>query len=385
MKQIMNQTAPSVPRAFFGIRTLRQCGGGLHKASRFAPVLAAAGLAACGAGAERSEDSGPAVSRAPEAGERFLANLRQLTFGGQNAEAYFSADGTQLIFQRQESDTTCDQQYIINVDGTGMRRVSSGLGRTTCGYFYQSDERILYSSTFHVDERCPPPPDYSRGYVWPVNEFDIYSSLPDGSDLQRLTETPGYDAEAMLSPDGWTIVFFFNDTATTEIYTMNVDGTNVRRLTTTLGYDGGPFFSADGSMIVYRSWHPETPETAADYRSLLAENLVRPSRMEIWVMNADGSNQRQITDLGGANFAPFFLPDGRRIIFASNHEEPTSRNFDLYMINLDGSGLVPVTTSGEFDGFPMFSPDGTKLAFASNRHGSVAGETNLFIAEWVEP
>ncbi len=382
MKHIMHQTVCCVPGALFGTRTLGRRGFQRH--SRLASVLAAVSLAACGAG-ERPEDSGPAVSRAPEAGERFFANLQQLTFGGQNAEAYFSADGTQLIFQRQESDSTCDQQYTINIDGTGMRRVSSGLGRTTCGYFYESDERILYSSTFHVDDKCPPPPDYSRGYVWPVYEFDIYSSLPDGSDLQPLTETPGYDAEATLSPDGSTIVFTSTRDGDLDIYTMNVDGTNVRRLTTTLGYDGGPFFSPDGSMIVYRTWHPQTREDAADYQALLAEKLVRPSRMEIWVMNADGSNQRQVTDLGGANFAPFFHPDGRRILFASNHEEPTSRNFDLYMINVDGSDLVQVTTSGEFDGFPMFSPDGTKLAFASNRHGSVAGETNLFIAGWVEP
>ena len=341
-----------------------------------------AALAACGGAAES-----PALDHAPEAGEEFFTNVKQLTFGGQNAEAYFSPDGKQLIFQRTESDTTCDQQYIISVDGSGLELASSGLGRTTCGFFHSGGERILYSSTYHVDEQCPPSPDFSMGYVWPVYDFDIYTSAPDGSGLERLFGTPGYDAEATLSPDGETVVFTSTVDGDLDIYTMDVDGSNVRRLTDTPGYDGGPFFSPDGSMIVYRSWHPETPEELADYQRLLAQDLVRPSRMEIWLMNADGSDQRRITDLGKANFAPFFHPDGQRIIFATNHADPEqpARNFDLYIVNLDGTGLARVTNHPDFDGFQMFSPDGSKLVFASNRYGSVPGETNIFIADWVEP
>ena len=341
-------------------------------------------LTVCAACAPRGE-APQATPRAPESGERFFSGLRQITFGGQNAEAYFSRGGTQLIFQRQETDSTCDQQYIINLDGTGFRRVSNGLGRTTCGYFYDGDRRVLYASTFEHDPKCPPPVDFSQGYVWSLFEYDLYTSALDGSDLQRLTSTPGYDAEATLSPDGTRLVFTSVRDGDLDIYTMNVDGSDVRRLTTDLGYDGGPFFSPDGQMIVYRSWHPDTPEEVGDYKGLLAQNRVRPSRMEIRVMNADGSNQRQVTSLGGANFAPYFHPDGKRIIFASNHQDARSRNFDLYMIKLDGSGLQQVTTSGEFDSFPMFSPDGKRLVFASNRHGSVTGETNLFVADWVEP
>ncbi len=330
-------------------------------------------------------DGPKAVSRSPEPGERFFSGLQQITFGGQNAEAYFSRRGTQLIFQRQENDSTCDQEYLINLDGTGMRRISNGLGRTTCGYFYSDDRRVLYSSTFAHDRACPPRPDFSQGYVWALYEYDLYTSAPDGSDLVRLTNTPGYDAEATLSPDGKRLVFTSLRDGDLDIYTMNVDGSDVRRLTNRIGYDGGPFFSPDGSMIVYRSWYPATPQEITDYQALLKQGLVRPSRMELWVMNADGSNQRQVTNLGGANFAPYFHPDGKRIIFASNHTDPRSRNFDLYLVNLDGSGLTPVTTSGEFDGFPMFSPDGKRLVFASNRFGSVQGETNLFVADWVEP
>ncbi len=319
----------------------------------------------------------------PDSGEVRLRNVRQLTFGGQNAEAYFSADGRQLILQRQEADSGCDQQYVINVDGSGLRRVSSGLGRTTCGYFYAGDRRILYASTEHLGPACPPPADRSQGYVWALYDYDLYTAKADGSDLQRLTTSPGYDAEATLSPDGQTIVFTSLRDGDIDIYTMRVDGTGLRRLTHALGYDGGPFFSHDGRYIVWRRSVLATAQDSADYQALLAQSLVRPSRMEIWVMGADGSDPRQVTHLGGANFAPYFTPDDRAIIFASNHTNPRGRNFDLYLINVDGTGLERVTSYADFDGFPMFSPDGRSLVFASNRNGSVPGETNIFIADWV--
>ena len=340
-----------------------------------------AAIVACG-----SEESPAAHAHAPEEGESFFGQLTQLTFDGQNAEAYWSPDGSRLIFQRTAPEDGCDQQFTVKIDGSELTRVSNGHGATTCGYYYDGGARVLYSSTFHADETCPARPDMSRGYVWGLHDFDVYTSLPDGNDLQRLTDTPGYDAEATLSPDGETIVFTSTRAGDLDIYTMRVDGSDLRRLTDTPGYDGGPFFSRDGTKIVYRAWHPPDPNELAEYRSLLADNLVRPSRMEIFVMNADGSDQRQVTDLGGANFAPYFHPDDRRIIFASNHHEtdPRSRNFDLFLVNLDGTGLVQVTRTGVFDGFPMFSPDGTKLAFASNRHAVVEGETNIFVAEWVE-
>jgi len=344
------------------------------------------GAMACGRGETRDAAPGAAaaVVRAPEVGETHLANIRQLTFGGQNAEAYFSADGRRLIFQRTADEGSCDQQYVMNIDGSDLRRVSNGLGRTTCGYFYAGDTRLVYASTMHLGDSCPPSPDMSKGYVWPIPDFELYTSTVDGGDLRRLTTSPGYDAEGTLSPDGSTLVFTSTRDGDLDIYTMNVDGTNVRRLTNTEGYDGGPFFSPDGTRIVYRASRPASAEAAADYRALLSEGLVRPSDLEIWMMNADGSGQRQVTALGGANFAPFFHPDGQRVIFSSNHHNPRGRNFDLFIVNLDGSGLVQVTMDDDFDGFPMFSPDGRQLVFASNRHGSVPGETNIFIADWVE-
>jgi len=319
-----------------------------------------------------------------DSGEGHLRNIRQLTFGGQNAEAYFSRSGQQIILQRQVSDSACDQQFVMNADGTNLHRVSSGRGRTTCGYFFDNDRRIFYATTEHGGAACPPRPDYSRGYVWALYDYDISVANADGTGTRRITDNPRYDAEGTLSPDGTTIVFTSLRDGDLDIYTMNVDGTNLKRLTRTLGYDGGPFFSPDGKQIVYRAWHPQTAADSTEFTSLLAQNLVRPTRMEIWVMNADGSGQRQITNLGGANFAPYVHPDGRRILFASNYKNPRSRNFDLYLINLDGTGLEQVTTNTDFDAFPMFSPDGRRLVWASNRNGKVQGETNIFIADWVE-
>ena len=327
----------------------------------------------------------PAVTIQPEAGEVQLANIRQITFGGNNAESYFSRSGTQLIFQRQDSiHTGCDQQYIMNVDGSGLRRVSNGLGRTTCGYFYDDDRRIFYSSSFKHSPECPPPPDRSRGYVWPLGHLEIYSSRTDGSDLRPLTDNGAYNAEGTLSPDGKTIIFTSTKDGDIELYTMNVDGSNVRRLTHRVGYDGGAFFSPDGSQIIWRAGYPATAADSADYASLLSQRLVRPSRVELWIADADGGNPRQVTRLGGANFAPFFHPDGKRVIFSSNYENPRSRNFDLYLIQLDGTGLRKITSHSDFDGFPVFSPDGRKLVWASNRNPGQEGETNLFIADWVE-
>ena len=324
------------------------------------------------------------VSRQPEAGESFFGQLTQITFGGQNAEAYFSADGKRLILQRQESDSVCDQEYTINVDGTGLRRISNGLGRTTCGWFYDNDRRVLYSSTFKAGVKCPVPPDMSRGYTWGLFDYDIFTSKPDGSDLKQLTTTPRYDAEATVSPDGKRIVFTSLRDGDLEIYTMNVDGSDLRRATNRMGYDGGAVWSPDGKQLAWRAFQPQTEREKSDYQELIKQNLVRPTRMELWIGNADGTSARQVTSLGGANFAPVFTPDGKRIVFASNHKDPRSRNFDLYVVNLDGTGLRQVTTHGDFDGFPMFSPDGKKFVFASNRHGRMANETNIFVAEWTE-
>lgn len=321
------------------------------------------------------------------AAERHLRNVRQLSFGGENAEAYFSGDGQRLIFQSKRDGRACDQIYTMRADASDTpRMVSTGTGRTTCSYFFpKGRERILYASTHLDDKACPPAPDFSRGYVWPIYpSFDIFTARPDGTDLRRLTATPGYDAEATISTDGRRIVFTSMRDGDLDIYTMNADGTNVRRLTDQLGYDGGAFFSRDGKHIVYRAYHPQTPADVARYKQKLAEHLIEPNVFEIWVMHADGTNKRQVTRLGAASFAPYFFPDGRRIIFASNMGDPRKRNFDLYKINLDGTGLERITFEETFDGFPMFSPDGRRLVFASNRNAKTRGDTNIFIADWVE-
>jgi TolB protein len=319
---------------------------------------------------------------AAQPGENHFASIRQVTFGGENAEAYFSRDGQWLTFQSTRDGNVCDQQYVMRVDGTGLQRVSTGRGKTTCGWFLPDGQRLFFGSSHAHDSTCPPRPDPSKGYVWGLDRFDIYTANRDGSGLRRLTNFDVYTAEGVLSPDGRRIVFTSLKDGDLDIYTMNVDGSDIRRLTTTPGYDGGPWWSPDGTKIVYRAWHPPDSAGLADYRGLLAQRMVRPSRMELWVMNADGSDQRQITNLGGANFGPSWTPDGRRIVFSSNYKSPRSRNFELYLVNLDGSGLQQITSHEEFDGFPMFSPDGRRIVWASNRGNSKPGETNLFVAEW---
>jgi TolB protein len=341
-------------------------------------ALLALGALICGAGMLCA-----ASANLVREGERHLRNIKQLTFGGENAEAYFSADGKKLIFQSTRDGYPADQIYTMKRDGSDVHRVSTGKGRCTCSYFFPDGKRILFSSTHHHDPQPPPRPDYSRGYVWPIYAtYDIFTARPDGSDLRQLTDSPGYDAESTISPDGKRIVFTSTRDGDLDVYVMNIDGTDVRRLTTAVGYDGGAFFSPNGKQICFRAYRPRTAEEIAEYRALLHENLIRPTKLEIFVMNADGTGERQITHNGAANFCPFFTPDARRIIFASNMDDPAGRNFDLYLIGVDGTGLERVTTDPTFDGFPMFSPDGKRLVWASNRNGKERGETNIFSADW---
>ena len=314
--------------------------------------------------------------------EMHLGNVTQLTFGGENAEAYFSFDGAELIFQSTRGDHDCDQIYAMKSDGTGLRRVSNGEGRTTCSFFYPDKQHVLYASTYLAGKACPPKPDFSHGYVWPVyDSYDIFRANPDGSDITRLTTTSGYDAEATIGRDG-RIVFTSVRDGDMEIYSMNGDGTEARRLTHRPGPDGGPFFSADGRRIVFRGRPLAPGPELDDYKALLRDGLWRPTSLEIFVMDADGSHPRQVTSLGRASFAPYFTPDGTRIIFASNYEDPKGRDFELYLIDVDGTHLERITYNPTFDGFPMFSPDGRRLVFASNRRDQKPGDTNVFIADW---
>lgn len=318
-------------------------------------------------------------------GETHLTNIRMLTDRGENAEAYFSFNEKKLIYQSTSGDLGCDQIFVMNIDGTGKQMVSTGKGRTTCGYFLPDGEHIVYASTHGAGDECPPPPDFSRGYVWQLyDSYDIYLASIDGKIQTRLTDSPGYDAEATVSPKGDKIVFTSARDGDPEIYVMDLDGSNQTRLTTAKGYDGGAFFSWDGSKIVFRASRPETEQELKDYDELVKKGYVRPGVLEIYVMDSDGSNIRQVTDFGKASFAPFFNPDGERIVFASNYQSENARIFDLYIINIDGTGLEKITHNDTFDSFPMFTGDGKHLVFASNRFNKNEGDTNIFFADWID-
>ena len=323
----------------------------------------------------------PAPLSLPE--EKHLRNVKQLTNGAENAEAYFSFDGKRLSFQSTK-DKGCDQIYSMNIDGTDIRRVSNGDGRTTCAFYTPDGKSIVYASTHLGGRECPPVPGRESGYVWPIYDaYDIFKINVDGTGLTQLTKSPGYDAEATIAKDG-KIVFTSVRDGDMEIYTMNADGSDVRRLTNLPGPDGGPFWSADGQKIVFRGRHPAAGNELDDYFALLKKAIWRPTALDVFIMNRDGSDLKQVTHgVAGANWAPFFTPDGKKIIFASNQKDPRGPNFDLYLVNLDGTGLEQVTFSPSFDGFPMFSPDGKKFVWASNRHSIVETDTNLYIADWV--
>jgi TolB protein len=321
-------------------------------------------------------------------GERHFAHLWQLTRGGNNAEGYFGFGGDRISFQRTNpaEGFACDQIFVLGGPAATAELVSTGRGVTTCAYFLPGDRAVLFASTHGHLGDCPPPVDHSKGYAWAVRpEYDLFVRDLDTGSLRQLTDVWGYDAECTVSPLGDRLVFTSTRSGDLDLWSANLDGTGLVQLTHELGYDGGAFFSHDGKRLVYRAtrFDPERlEEERAQYKELLAEWKVRPQALELQVMDADGSNRRQVTHLGGANFAPYFFPDDRRIVFATNHHETSARNFDLFAIGDDGEGLERVTLYDGFDAFPMFSPDGRYLVFASNRGGTEPGETNLFLAAW---
>jgi Tol biopolymer transport system component len=333
-----------------------------------------------------TEAAGPLKEPPLDPREVHLTGLVQLSRGGENAEAYWSPDSRELIFQSSRPPYACDQIFRIPADGSGPAAlVSTGKGRTTCSYFMAGGRRVLYSSTHLAGPACPPPPDRSHGYVWSIDPgYEIFTARPDGSDLVRLTENQAYDAETTVCPKDGSLIFTSTRDGDLELYRMDADGRNVKRLTNAPGYDGGAFFSPDCSQIVWRASRPREGPELDDYRRLLAQGLVRPGKLELWVANADGGDARQVTYLDAASFAPSFFPNGRRLIFSSNYGDPKGREFDLWAIDVDGTHLERITWTAGFDGFPMFSPDGTRLAFASNRNGTQPGETDVFVARWVD-
>ncbi len=331
-------------------------------------------------------------------GETHLRNIKQLTFGGNNAEAYWSFDNKQLIFQSDWNKINpqgCDQIFMMNADGSKLkdgkqyRLVSTGKGRTTCSYFLKGDKKIIYASTHEESEKCPESPTFVEGkYVWPIySSYDIYIADPDGSNIQKLIGGEGYDAEATVSPDGKYIVFTSTRSGDLELWRYEISTGDILQLTDKLGYDGGAFFSNDSKKIVWRASRPQG-KAAEEYKALLAKGLVEPTALNIFVADIDGKNVKQVTNLPGANWAPFFHPSDKKILFCSNHHslDKGGRLFDIFMVDIDGKNIEQITHSGTFDAFPMFSFDGKKLAFASNRqaNGKPTRATNIFVADWID-
>jgi TolB protein len=320
---------------------------------------------------------------APES--RHLKNLKQLTGGGQNAEAYWAPDGKRLVFQSTRPPHACDQIYVMNSDGSDQRLVSTGKGRTTCAYFLRDNKHIVYGSTHEAGEACPAPPDRSKGYLWAVFPgYDIYLADDQGAIKQKLTTGNGYDAEATVNFKTGSIVYTSLSTGDIELWRMNSDGSGKKQITRREGYDGGAVFSRDGRKLVWRATDPSNPKAMARYAELLKENLTEPMKMEIFVSNADGTDVRQLTRFGCASFAPTFTPDGKRILFSSNKHNCDGRRFELFMINVDGSNLTQVTSFGGFISFPEFSPDGNRLVFSSDLNAASPHEFNIFTADWVD-
>ena len=326
--------------------------------------------------------------------EVHLKNVKQLTYGGDNAEAYWSFDNKYLIFQRTnaEDGVECDQIFIGSIPNENAAfeytMVSTGKGRTTCSYFLPESDNVIYASTHLKHEVCPPVPDHSKGYVWPLYpEFEIFLSDREGNIVEQLTDNEWYDAEATTHPTKNIIVYTSDKSGDLELYLMDLNTKEEVQVTTDLGYDGGAFFSPDGTKLVWRASRPTEDSAVLHYTTLLKNHLVEPSDMELFVADVNGmevSNIRQITNLGNANWAPYFHPSNEKIIFCSNHKSEKGFPFNLFMINIDGTGLEQITHDEMFDSFPMFSYDGKYLVFASNRNNGGTRDTNLFLAEWAE-
>jgi TolB protein len=313
----------------------------------------------------------------------YLKNIKQLTFDYARAgEAYFSPDGKLIIFQAEEKGENPFYQIFVQDLQTGRaRRVSPGAGRTTCGYFRPDGRRIIFASAHtnpHFKEEAADElrkraeeatSGRRRRYEWVFDPYmRIYEADLDGGNLRLLTDAPGYNAEGSHSRDGKQIVFCSNRDGNLELYIMAADGGNVRKLTNAPGcYNGGPFFSPDGQRVIFRADRHKKDE------------------LQVYVINADGTDERQLTQIDGVAWAPFWHPDGKHIVYTSAVHKPNQRpNYDLYWMNVETGKTTRLTFAPGQDVLPVFSPDGKKLMWTSNRDGLMPG-TQIFVADFEMP
>jgi Tol biopolymer transport system component len=319
-------------------------------------------------------------------GEKHFKQVKMLTNGGENAEAYFSFDFKKIIFQARRNGAEFDAIYSMTLDGKEQKMISSGEGVTTCSYFMPDGKSFVYAST-HDGKQKLVKPDRALGYVWPLySDFDIFhAEYPSGKIIKKLTNSDRYDAEATVSPLGDKIVFTSLRDGDMEIYSMNLDGSDQKRLTNLPGFDGGPFYSWDGKKILFRGSHPTDKAELQKQKDLQDKNLMTPVDLDLYIMDADGSNLKRLTDNKSANFGPFFHPNNKDIIFSSNYKSKSGHSFELWMTDTTGTKMEQITNEGSFNGFPMFTKDGKHLVFGSNRNNAKGSrDTNVFIAEWID-
>jgi len=318
-----------------------------------------------------------------------IENVKQLSFQGDNGEAYFNSDDSKVIFQSKRNNNNCDKLYIVDINGNNLTEFVANDGAFTCAYFSLDDRYIFFSSTMHLGSECPeiykdPNP---RKYIWPLRDYEIFRY--DNGAVKQLTNYSGYNAETTTHPFEEKVIFTSLRDGDINLFEMDYNGENVKQITSEYGYDGGAFYSPNGENIVWRAWYPTSDEEISMWKNNLAKKFIESVPLDIYVAKNDGSEKQRLTSNGATNWAPSWHPDGKHIVFSSNMDDwredynAYGSNFELYMINIATKTLTRLTNNDTFDSFSVFSKNGKKIVFSSNRDAENPRNTNIFIADIV--